>query len=86
MTQTKYVVQNPRGIPKGIRILRVGEREWKEGETFVKPKECPTDTLKRWVEDSFLIAEADLPPTPEPVDAAPEPDVAGPDAEVETDA
>lgn len=36
MTKKKrYVVANPRDIPSGIPIFRIGEREWFEGDDYV---------------------------------------------------
>lgn len=45
----QYVVANPRGIPQGRHILRVGERRWYEGDAYDGPV---TDRL---VEGGFLL-------------------------------
>lgn len=50
MTKRKprYVVANPRGIPAGRHILRVGERRWYEGDVYDGP------VTERLVRDGFI--------------------------------
>ena len=49
-----YTVLNPRGIPKGRHILRVGEERWYEGDRFDPPKGCD---VKRLLRDGFIGEE-----------------------------
>lgn len=40
-----YKVANPRGIPKGIRILHNGSKEWHEGDAIVPGDVADFDEL-----------------------------------------
>jgi hypothetical protein len=62
VSEKEYLVQNPRGIPKGSNILRFqpdkespdpGEM-WFEGDNFTKPKAMKPETVKVWVDRGFL--------------------------------
>jgi len=52
----KYTVLNPRGIPAGKHIIRVGERRYMEGEMFEPPSGCDIERLLR---DGFLERAAE---------------------------
>ena len=46
----KYVVANPRGIPKGRYIIRVeGKGVWYEGDEYDGP------SVPRWIEQGFIV-------------------------------
>lgn len=49
----RYVVLNPRGIPAGSYIVRVGDRRWYEGDTY----DGPVDHVANLVERGFLREE-----------------------------
>lgn len=49
-----YIVANPRGIPEGRHILRVGDQRWYEGDAFAPPKGCD---VQRLVRDGFIVKE-----------------------------
>ena len=34
--RTGYVVANPRGVPKGVPVLRAGANEWGEGDAITE--------------------------------------------------
>lgn len=44
-----YRVANPRGIPAGSYIIRVGDRRWFEGELYDGP------VTERFVRDLFIV-------------------------------
>tara|TARA_R110000824_G_scaffold61083_3_gene162840 strand:- start:1404 stop:1595 length:192 start_codon:yes stop_codon:yes gene_type:complete len=44
----RYVLQNPRNIPKGTRIAREGGTEFGEGQTF-SGDNLSDETLKAWL-------------------------------------
>lgn len=46
-----YIVRNPRGIPQGRHILRVGDERWYEGDRFDPPAKCD---IKRLLRDGFI--------------------------------
>ena len=31
----KYVVVNPRQVPQGVHVFRIGDRRWYEGDEYV---------------------------------------------------
>lgn len=41
----KYIVVNPRGIPKGTPIFRQGEKTYREGDTY--DGDSPAEPLRR---------------------------------------
>lgn len=44
-----YRVANPRGIPAGSYIIRVGDRRWCEGDLYDGP------VTERFVRDLFIV-------------------------------
>ena len=50
-TTGRYIVRNPRGIPKDRHILREGDMYWYEGDNFVPPAKCDVARLLR---DGFI--------------------------------
>ena len=56
----KFSVLNPRGIPKGTRILAYGPpgkqatHEWFEGDDFEKPARMNQADVDRWIDQGFL--------------------------------
>jgi hypothetical protein len=48
-----YTVLNPRNIPKGRWVIRVGERRWFEGDTL-DGTEISAGDLKSFIERGFL--------------------------------
>lgn len=46
-----YIVANPRAIPLGRHVLRIGERVWFEGDAYDGPA---TDRLVR---DGFVVKQ-----------------------------
>ena len=51
---TKYVVANPRNIPKGVHVLRTdGDVLWYEGDDFI-PKGMKDEELKELRSKGFL--------------------------------
>ena len=55
-TQTKtYRVLNPRGIDKGVHILRQGDKSWYEGDDLVPSQhDLSGDSIKRWAAQGSL--------------------------------
>ncbi len=53
-----YVVANPRGIPKGVRILRIGNKEWFEGDVYDGPTKEGRKP-HRFVADGFVVEAPD---------------------------
>lgn len=49
IAEKSYRVANPRGLPAGTWILRVGDRRWAEGD----PYDGPVTT--RFVEQGFIV-------------------------------
>lgn len=66
-----YRVLNPRGIPKGRHILRVGDKRWYEGDEFDPPRGID---LERFIVGGFITdgkakgrgAVGDVPEVPSP--------------------
>jgi len=60
-TKKKYIVQNPRSVPIGTRIILFGQNgnnwEWFEGEEFVKPVRMSQDSMDDLVSRGFLRRE-----------------------------
>ncbi len=54
MAKTRYTVLNPRGIPSHVHIIRVDERKWNEGDTFVQPKGLSSEEVDGLVAGGFL--------------------------------
>ncbi len=50
-----YTVGNPRGIPLGIHVLRIGEQVWYEGEGFDPPEDMPEARVQELVLKTFLL-------------------------------
>lgn len=52
-------IGNPRNIPKGIRILftTINDKEWYEGDTWVKPTKMPKEEELTLIEKGFLVAD-----------------------------
>ena len=48
-----FIVANPRGIPAGRHILRVGDQRWYEGDVY----DGPVD--ERLLRDGFLAGDKD---------------------------
>lgn len=47
----RYRVANPRGIPKGRHVLRVGARRWQEGNVYHGP------VTERLLREGFIVEE-----------------------------
>lgn len=50
-----YRVANPRGIPAGSYIIRVGDRRWFEGDVYDGP------VTERFVRDRFIVPVEEVP-------------------------
>lgn len=50
-----YRVANPRGIPAGSYIIRVGDRRWFEGDAYDGP------VTERFVRDRFIVPVEEVP-------------------------
>ena len=48
---TGYIVANPRRIPAGKHVIRVGDRRWYEGDPYDGP------LVERFVRDGFLVQQ-----------------------------
>lgn len=57
---TKYTVLNPRGIPVGFRILRIGGRTWDEGDEFVSPRGFSADEVADLERRGFLAEKKEM--------------------------
>jgi len=51
MPKKTYIVRNPRGIPKDVHILRIGDAVWYEGDKFIPPMGAKIEQL---LERGFL--------------------------------
>ena len=59
-TQTKtYRVLNPRGIEKGVHILRHDSTKWHEDDDFTQPASMPDAVVADWVKRGFLEGQHD---------------------------
>lgn len=53
-------IGNPRNIPKDIRILiTADDREWFEGDTWIKPPEMSEEAEGALTEKGFLVVDDD---------------------------
>jgi hypothetical protein len=52
-TEKKYIVANPRGIPKGIHIISYGDAKWYEGDDLVPPEGINL----QWLLEKGLVKE-----------------------------
>ena len=50
-TRATYIVANPRGLPAGSWIIRVGDRRWAEGDVYDGP------VTERFIDNGFIVAE-----------------------------
>ena len=50
-------IGNPRNIPEGIRILftSINDKEWFEGDPWVKPPKMPKEEESILIEKGFLV-------------------------------
>ncbi len=59
----RYIVANPRDIPKGVRIIHYTlgsvDEQWMEGDPFVKPQGMKQSDVDAWVERGFLVEVTD---------------------------
>jgi hypothetical protein len=51
-SSVQYVVANPRGIPEGRHILRIGDKRYFEGDLYDGPAD------ERLIRDGFLVMDA----------------------------
>lgn len=50
-TKAAYIVANPRGIPAGRHILRVGDKRWYEGDRYDGP------LSERLIKGGFVVKQ-----------------------------
>ena len=50
-----YEVANPRGIPKGTRILRTETKEYLEGDVYDGPLKGKDGKKHRFIEQGFVV-------------------------------
>lgn len=53
----RYLVANPRNIPEGVPVISYApdNKDWNEGDEFVKPASMKDDAVKRWVDGGYLV-------------------------------
>jgi hypothetical protein len=49
-----YKVLNPRGIPEGVHVIRVGEKVWLEGAIIRAPGDITAEQAKDYVGRGLL--------------------------------